>query len=125
MMNNEIPQNWVNAVNAGNLDAIMDCYDENASLFATFEQMPITTREGIKDYFVGFTSREGAGVEINQSSQHVEDFGDGSYLATGLYDFYYTENGSEVRHPARYTFMVRVDQQGKIAHHHSSLLPSS
>jgi hypothetical protein len=42
-----------------------------------------------------------------------------------LYDFYYTENGSEVRHPARYTFMVRVDQQGKIAHHHSSLLPSS
>ncbi len=124
-MKYEIPQNWVNAVNAGNLDAILGCYDEKASLFATFEQMPITSREGIKNYFAGFTSRENAGVEIKEGMQEILDFNGRGYLATGLYDFYYTDGGIQVRHPARYSFMVKVDQQAKIAHHHSSLLPSS
>ena len=124
-MKYEIPQIWVKAVNTGNLDAIMDCYDEEASLFATFEQMPITSREGIKNYFVGFTSRDHAGVKIKEGTQEIQNFDGRGYLATGLYDFYYSENGSQVRHPARYSFMVKVDQSAKIAHHHSSLLPSA
>lgn len=124
-MSYEIPNEWVNAVNQGDVDRIMKCYDDNASLLATFASDPIRTREGIRAYFDGFTAREGAGVRILEGSVVHDSCGNDGYLATGLYEFFYTENGSEIRHPARFTFMVRVDSSERIQHHHSSLIPSS
>lgn len=124
-MNYEIPKKWVQAVNEGNLDRIMDCYDPSASLFATFSSKPIKTRAGIQNYFENFTSREGAGVSLQEGSLELEDWGKEGYAATGLYEFFYLENGMQVRHPARFSFMVKVDPIQKIQHHHSSLIPDS
>ena len=47
-MSYEIPNEWVDAVNQGDVDRIMKCYDDNASLLATFAADPIRTREGIR-----------------------------------------------------------------------------
>ena len=124
-MSYEIPNEWVDAVNQGDVDRIMKCYDKKASLLATFAAEPIRTREEIRGYFEGFTAREGAGVRIMEGSVVHDSCGNDSYLATGLYEFYYTENGSEIRHPARFTFVVRIDSSEKIHHHHSSLIPNS
>ena len=124
-MSYEIPNEWVNAVNQGDVDRIMKCYDDNASLLATFAADPIRTREGIRAYFDGFTAREGAGVRILEGSVVHDSCGNEGYLATGLYEFFYTKNGSEIRHPARFTFMVGLIHRRGIQHHHSSLIPSS
>lgn len=124
-MNYEIPNRWVQAVNEGNVARIMDCYDPSASLFATFSAMPIKTRAGIQNYFENFTTREGAGVSLLVDSLELEDWGKEGYGATGLYEFFYLENGMQVRHPARFSFMVKVNPFQKIQHHHSSLIPDS
>ena len=124
-MNYEIPKKWIHAVNKGNVDQIMDCYYPSASLFATFSAKPIKTMVGIQNYFENFTSREGAGVSLQEDSLELEDWGQEGYGATGLYEFFYLENGMQVRHPARFSFMVKNDSTQKIQHHHSSLIPDS
>ena len=124
-MNYEIPIKWIDAVNVGNVNRIMDCYDPCASLFATFSAQLINTRAGIQNYFEKFTSRDGAGVSLQEDSLKLEDWGQEGYGATGLYEFFYMENGMQVRHPARFSFMVRVDPTQRIQHHHSSLIPDS
>ena len=124
-MNRNIPGNWLKAVNEGDLNAIMECYDEKAILFATFESKPLTTTEEIRNYFVGFTAREGAGVRLEDGTLEFHDYGQEGYLATGFYEFYYLENGEEVCHPARFSFAVKIDQMQKIKHHHSSTIPLS
>ena len=102
-MNYEIPEKWVTSVNRGEVDEIMACYHEKASLLATFEARPLKSFEEIRNYFVGFTSKEGSGVRIDQPSLSHDPLGDGFYLATGLYEFYYLKEGNLVRHPARRT----------------------
>ena len=124
-MNYEIPKKWIHAVNKGNVDQIMDCYYPSASLFATFSAKPIKTMVGIQNYFENFTSREGAGVSLQEDSLELEDWGQEGYGATGLYEFFYLENGMQVRHPARFSFMVKFDPTQKLQHHHSSLIPDS
>ncbi|MEC7542970.1 MAG: hypothetical protein VX479_04910, partial [Verrucomicrobiota bacterium] len=81
--------------------------------------------EEIRNYFVGFTSKEGSGVRIVQPSLSHDPLGDGFYLATGLYEFYYLKEGNLVRHPARFTFTIKGDPNERIIHHHSSLIPPS
>ena len=87
-MSYEIPNEWVDAVNHGDVDRIMKCYDDNASLLATFAADPIRTREGIRAYFDGFTAREGAGVRILEGSVVHDSCGNDGYLANGLYEFF-------------------------------------
>ena len=114
---------WVCAVNSGIVDDIIACYCVDASLFATFDEKPLKSREDIRNYFLNFTSKEGAGVCIDEASTSLISLDDSFYLATGLYEFYFRKDINLVRHPARFTFIVEVSQKEKIIHHHSSLVP--
>ena len=117
------PALWSKELNAGNLEPLLECYAEDAILFATFRAEPLTTSLGIRDYFTGFLSREDAGVKFEQSTVKHYEISSNAYLCTGLYEFFYRENGELVRHPARFTYTVEVDRLYKIKHHHSSVIP--
>jgi len=118
------PKIWENELNAGNLESVLKCYASDAVLFATFEPAPILTPEGIRAYFTGFLSRDGAGVKFDESSMMYHSISDNAYLCTGLYEFFYRENEELVRHPARFSYMVEVDSIHQIKHHHSSVIPA-
>ena len=62
------PKLWSNELNAGNLEPLLECYTEDAILFATFQTEPLVTPRGIRDYFTGFLSRENAGVRFDEST---------------------------------------------------------
>ena len=118
------PELWSKELNAGNLESLLHCYAEDATLFSTFQAQPIKTPEGIRDYFSGFLAREGAGVCLNSTSIAYQTFSENLYISTGLYEFFYRENGEEIRHPARFTYVVKEETAHKIKHHHSSLVPA-
>ena len=118
------PELWSKELNAGNLESLLHCYAEDATLFSTFQAQPIKTPEGIRDYFSGFLAREGAGVCLNYSSIVSQPISDILYTSMGLYEFFYRENGEVIRHPARFTYVVVIDKVHKIKHHHSSLIPA-
>ena len=118
------PKLWSNELNAGNLEPLLECYAEDAILFATFQTEPLDTPQGIRDYFTGFLSREGAGVRFDVSTITSHSLSENAYVSTGLYEFFYRENGEEVRHPARFTYVVEIGETHKIKHHHSSVIPA-
>ena len=117
------PELWSRELNAGNLEPLLQCYAEDAVLFATFQSKPLVTADGIRDYFTGFLAREGAGVRFDETTITHQVLSSNAYVCTGLYEFFYRENGEEIRHPARFTYVVEMNIVHKIKHHHSSVIP--
>lgn len=123
-MNYDIPRLWSDLINEGDVEGVLALYAENAPLFATFDPQPLDRPEQRRKYFEGFLGRPGAGVELDEASLGFVSTAEGAYHATGLYTFFYEENGILVRQAARFTFIVSVDQGPAILHHHSSLVPN-
>ena len=124
-MNLEIPKMWCERVNAGDLEGVLSLYEETALLLATFDAQPLDQPAQRRKYFENLLNRPGAGVEIDETTLVHSRHSEGVYQATGLYVFFYEEGGVLVRQPARFTFIVSVDERPLILHHHSSLVPNA
>ena len=69
--------------------------------------------------------RPGAGVELDDTTLLLNRLSEGVYQATGLYTFFYQDGDVLVRQHARFTFIVSIDKEPLILHHHSSLVPDA
>ena len=123
-MNVSLLEKWVSCIMNADLEALLAMYKPNALLFATFEQKPLDTPSLIRDYFTNFFSREGAGVELDPQTITHTNIGESISSSTGLYTFFFNENGQLVRQKARFTFIFNEENSGSILHHHSSVIPS-
>ena len=124
-MNLEIPKIWSERINAGDLEGVLSLYEESALLLATFDAQPLDQPVQRREYFENFLNRPGAGVEVDETTLVHSRHSEGVYQATGLYVFFYEEGAVLVRQPARFTFIVSVDERPLILHHHSSLVPNA
>jgi len=111
-------------MNAGDFDNLVSMYSEAALLFATFDGQPLDTPSLIQGYFKSFFAKDGPGVELNSSSVRHTELGESTYSSTGLYTFFFQDDGQLIRHAARFTFIFNQDNSGPILHHHSSLIPA-
>ena len=116
--------NWIKYINTGEYDNLVSMYSTEALLFATFDSQPLDTPLLIQGYFKGFLAKEGSGVELNSSSVRHVALGDSGYSSTGLYTFFFKEDGQLIRHAARFTFIFSQDSPAPILHHHSSVIPA-
>ena len=123
-MNFKQLDNWIKHINAGEFDNLVSMYSEQAVLFATFDGQPLDTPKLIHAYFRGFLAKEGSGVELDTSSVRHTELGECTYSSTGLYTFFFMDDGQLIRHAARFTFIFDQDKSGSILHHHSSLIPA-
>ena len=124
-MNFEIPRIWADRLNAGDVDGVVSLYDENALLLATFDAEPLAQPAQRRKYFEGFMGRPGAGVELDDTTLLHNRLSEGAYQTTGLYTFFYQDGDVLVRQHARFTFIVSIDKEPLILHHHSSLVPDA
>ena len=124
-MNFKIPRIWVDRLNAGDVDGVVSLYNENALLLATFDAEPLAQPAQRRKYFEGFMGRPGAGVELDDKTLLHKPLSGGAYQATGLYTFFYQDGDVLVRQHARFTFIVSIDKEPLILHHHSSLVPDT
>ena len=69
--------------------------------------------------------RPGAGVELDDTTLLRNRLSEGVYQTTGLYTFFYQDGDVLVRQHARFTFIVSIDKEPLILHHHSSLVPDA
>ncbi len=123
-MNYNLLENWINEVNGGDLNRLVNLYSMDAILFATFDEQPLDTPDLIRGYFKNFLSREGAGVKLDSSVVHNSELGENCHSSTGLYTFFFIESGQLVRQKARFTFIFTINESRSILHHHSSVIPS-
>ena len=96
-------------------------YASDAILLPTLSDVPRTTHEEIKEYFVHFLQKKPQGKIV----QRTIKLGCNIASDTGLYIFtVHEKNGKTKQVEARYSFVYEYDDdQWLIEHHHSSLMP--
>lgn len=114
-------QQWANALSSRNPSKILALYDNEAILYATFQNM-LNKQTKIANYFKALMKKKGLSVKFN--NQNIRLYGNDVAINSGLYTFSYLRNGKRVKVPARYTFVYYKTPSGwKIIDHHSSVLP--
>ncbi len=113
---------WNDALQTGSAKNVAALYAEDAILLPTVSNLPRTTPAEIEDYFNHFLEKKPYGIikdrNIKQGCNKLTD--------AGVYDFEVTANGKKEIVPARYTFVYEYrNNQWKIVHHHSSMMPEA
>jgi uncharacterized protein (TIGR02246 family) len=111
---------WNQSLQTGDPDKVVENYADDAILLPTVSNIPRTNHEEIKDYFEHFLQKKPVGV-INM---HKILIGCNLAVDNGLYTFTLTQNGKQVRVPARYSFEYQyINGKWLIVGHHSSVMP--
>lgn len=114
----ELFDRWNTALASGDPDSVSALYSSHALLLPTLSPLPRNNPAGIRDYFSGFLAR---GPEGRIESRTIQ-LGCNEALDAGTYSFRFRD-GARVE--ARYTFVYGLEEnQWRIVHHHSSLVPS-
>lgn len=109
---------WNNALATGDSRIVAKRYAKQSILLPTVSDTPRTDFDSIKDYFDAFLLKQPQGQIIEGDIR----IGDGWCQDAGIYEFTMGATGDKVK--ARYTYVyVYEDNQWKIAHHHSSVMP--
>jgi len=111
---------WVEALNRGDLAAVIDAYDDPCLLLPTLSNRPCRDRASLEGYFKVLVER-GVSVEV----ESVETLRDGELAtASGMYVFSFRQGPPPLRLRARFTFVAsRTSGRWKIRAHHSSMTP--
>lgn len=127
MMTNIAEENfarWNEALGTQSADVVADLYTEDTTFLPTLSPDFKRDIPGAREYFVHFLEKHPVGTIVESE---VQSLGEDAYLHSGLYDFEVDDGaGNRTVAHARFTYLwVREDNEWKIAHHHSSLLPNT
>ena len=107
---------WIETMQTLNPDAVSALYTEDAQFWGTLAPELSTTPQSRLAYFESFlTGKEGLSITLN------DDTATHSFADTGLVSGSYVFSFGGTSIPARYSFTFNAE--GKILHHHSSLIP--
>lgn len=118
----ELFDKWNEALQTGDAKKVAALYAEDAVLLPTVSNLPRTTQAEIENYFEHFLQKKPFGIikqrNIKQGCNKLTD--------AGIYDFTVVSDGKKEIVPARYTFVYEHrNNEWKILHHHSSVMPEN
>ena len=116
-----IIDHWAEHFNNGNLERLLDMYQEEATLLPTFSPNRLSNLEQIEEYFAR-TIEHQASVEIDDSQTINKKLSENMYLITGAYVFC-LKNKSNTKYLSWFTFLIDLSVDSPIMHHHSSRVP--
>ena len=116
-----IIDHWAEYFNNGNLERLLDMYQEEATLLPTFSPNLLSNLEQIEEYFIR-TIEHQASVEIDDSQTIKRKLSENMYLMTGAYVFC-LKNKSNTKYLSWFTFLIDLSVDSPIMHHHSSRVP--
>jgi len=109
---------WNDALDTLDPKQVADRYSSDPILLPTVSDEPRTDYAGIEDYFTNFLQSKPQGEILDGKIK----IGPGWCKDAGIYEFTMGTTGDKVK--ARYTYVyVFEDDEWKIAHHHSSVMP--
>lgn len=116
-------QLWMAAINSGNSKAAGDLYAEKALLFPTFSSHALRTPEERFGYFDLLTKREQLQVTLHERTLHLNSLSEEHQVLCGIYRFSFVVDEQPLNFEARFSFLLDLEQQAPILHHHSSQVP--
>ncbi len=119
----QILREWMQAVNKGDVEALMALYDERAVLIPTFSNRLLVKPESVRDYFERLSTREELSIALHEKTLGVTPFSDHVYGMQGIYCWRFAIDGELLSFEARFSYVVDLSLPAPILHHHSSQIP--
>ncbi len=119
----DILEQWMQAVNEGDVESLLGLYDENAVLIPTFSNRLLNTPEKLRDYFEKLGSREELSIALHEKTLIIQELGNQIYSLSGIYNWRFAVDGELLNFEARFSYLIDLSKQNPILHHHSSQIP--
>ena len=119
----DILEQWMQAVNDGNVESLLSLYDNQAVLIPTFSNRLLNTPEKLRDYFEKLGSREELSIALHEKTLIIQELRNQIYSLSGIYNWRFTVDGELLNFEARFSYLIDLSKTNPILHHHSSQIP--
>lgn len=119
----DILEQWMKAVNDGNVKTLLNLYDNNAVLIPTFSNRLLNTPEKLKDYFEKLGNREDLSIALHEKTLITQELGNQIFSLSGIYNWRFAVDGELLNFEARFSYLIDLSKPNPILHHHSSQIP--
>lgn len=119
----DILEQWMQAVNDGNVESLLSLYDNDAVLIPTFSNRLLNTADKLKDYFEKLGNREDLSIALHEKTLITQELGNQIYSLSGIYNWRFAVDGELLNFEARFSYVIDLSRPNPILHHHSSQIP--
>jgi hypothetical protein len=119
----DILEQWMKAVNDGNVESLLSLYDNDAVLIPTFSNRLLNTADKLKDYFEKLGNREDLSIALHEKTLITQELGNQIYSLSGIYNWRFAVDGELLNFEARFSYVIDLSKSNPILHHHSSQIP--
>lgn len=119
----DVLDRWMQAVNHGDVEALLGLYDPQAVLIPTFSNRLLNTPEKLRDYFEKLGSREELSIALHEKTLLVQELPGRLFTLGGIYNWRFMVDGELLNFEARFSYAVDLARPRPILHHHSSQIP--
>ena len=119
----DVLDHWMQAVNRGDVDALLGLYDPQAVLIPTFSNRLLDTPEKLRDYFEKLGAREELSIALHEKTLLVQELPGRLFTLGGIYNWRFLVDGERLNFEARFSYVVDLARPRPILHHHSSQIP--
>lgn len=116
-------KDWMQAVNNGDLEALLALYDDNAVLIPTFSNRLLSKTESIREYFAKLCAREDLSIALHEKTLNVQPVADNIYALHGIYCWRFAIDDELLSFEARFSYVMDFSRPKPIIQHHSSQIP--
>ena len=114
---------WVQFVNNGDIESLLDLYDSRAILIPTFSNRILNTPEKLREYFERLGTREDLSVTLHEKTLAVQELQKQIFSLSGIYNWRFNVEGEVLNFEARFSYLIDLSKASPILHHHSSQIP--
>lgn len=118
-----ILEQWMQAVNQGDVESLLNLYDSQAVLIPTFSNRLLNTRDKLREYFERLGSREDLSIALHEKTLIIQPLQDPVYALSGIYNWRFSVDGELLNFEARFSYLIDLSKPQPIQHHHSSQIP--
>lgn len=119
----DVLDRWMQAVNRGDVDALLGLYDPQAILIPTFSNRLLNTPEKLREYFEKLGAREDLSIALHEKTLLVQELPGRLFTLGGIYNWRFLVDGELLNFEARFSYVVDLARPQPILHHHSSQIP--
>jgi len=119
----DVQNQWMQAVNSGDIKTLLDLYDRQAVLIPTFSNKLLKTPDELQAYFEKLGSREQLSIELHEKTLILQNLQNEMSVLSGIYNWRFAVDGELLNFEARFCYVMNLSKPHPILHHHSSQIP--
>ncbi len=122
-MPRKILDNWMYAVNGGDIESVLGLYSKSAILIPTFSNRILNDPQKIRDYFERLGSYQELSIALHEKTLAVQSMDDLRFTLCGIYCWRFILEEELLSFEARFSYFIDTSSAAPIIHHHSSQIP--